>query len=192
MIAINSDKINHLLNFWKLNPQFQIYSPFSKLYKSSKDEEATSKLMWFIVFMQHPDEELNIFFRIPTDERQLMLERELIKPTWDDIFTECFDAFPFQCLTAVQRALQEEINVLVKRSKLIKETDLTLDSNDENGKPVKGTATQINTLQKDAPKVYQQYEELYNKFIAEKQMVKAKGGSKITKAEDDNFWNTNN
>lgn len=190
MISINSDKINHLLNFWTLNPQFQIYSPFSKLYKSDPDKEYTSNLMWFIVFMQHPDEDINMFFRIPTDERQLMLERELIKPDWSDEFTECYDSFPFHCLTAVQRALKEEVDVLVKRAKLIKETDLTLDTTDENGKLVKGTAAQINTLQKDAPKVYQQYEQLYNQFIAEKQMVKAKGGAKITKAEDDNFWNT--
>ena len=189
MVHINSENVNHLLDFWDVNPLFNLYPPFNKL----KDNVDSSKLMWFIVLMQYPDEDVNIFFRISEEERRKILEENLVTPNYSDqVFDQCYNAFPFECLTAVQRALQEEINVLVKRSKLIKETDLTLDSNDENGKPVKGTATQINTLQKDAPKVYQQYEELYNKFIAEKQMVKAKGGSKITKAEDDNFWNTDN
>lgn len=187
MIHINSDQINHLLDFWEINPLFNLYPPFNKL-KKHKD---SSKLMWFIVLMQYPDEETNIFFRISENERRQILEENLIKPNYDDpVFEECYLRFPFECLTAVQRALKEETEVLVRRAKLIHDTDLTLDSTDENGKPIKGTATQINMLQKDAPKVYEQYEKLKERFIAEKQSMKGKGGVKLTQTEKGNFWNT--
>jgi len=130
--------------------------------------------------------------RISEEERRKILEENLINPNYEDpIFDQCYNAFPFECLTAVQRALKEETEVLVKRSRLIRDTDLTLDSTDENGKPIKGTATQINILQKDAPKVYEQYEKLKEKFIAEKQSMKGKGGAKLSKTEQGQFWNVN-
>jgi hypothetical protein len=141
--------------------------------------------------MQYPDEEVNVFFRISEEERRKILEENLIKPDYlDTVFEQCYNVFPFECLTAVQRALKEETEVLVKRSRLIRDTELTLDSTDENGKPVKGTATQINQLQKDAPKVYEQYEKLKEKFIAEKQSMKGKGGVKLSQTEKGDFWNT--
>ncbi len=186
MVHINSENVNHLLDFWEVNPLFNLYPPFNKL----KDEKDSSKLMWFIVLMQYPDEEVNIFFRISEEERRKILEENLIRPDYSDqVFDQCYNAFPFECLTAVQRALKEETEVLVKRSRLIRDTELTLDSTDENGKPLKGTATQINTLQKDAPKVYEQYEKLKERFIAEKQSMKAKGGAKLSKTEQGQFWN---
>ena len=185
MVQINSENVNHLLDFWEVNPLFNLYPPFNKL---KKDKDG-SKLMWFIVLMQYPDEEVNIFFRISEEERRKILEENLIKPKESELFEECYNAFPFECLTAVQRALKEETEVLVKRSRLIRDTDLTLDSTDENGKPVKGTATQINILQKDAPKVYEQYEKLKEKFISEKQSMKGKGGAKLSKTEQGLFWN---
>lgn len=186
MIHINSENVNHLLDFWEVNPLFNLYPPFNKL----KEKKDSSKLMWFIVLMQYPDEEVNIFFRISEEERRKILEENLIKPDWsDDLFNNCYDRFPFECLTAVQRALKEETEVLVRRARLIRDTDLTLDSTDENGKPVKGTAQQINILQKDAPKVYDQYEKLKEKFIAEKQSMKGKGGVKLSQTEKGNFWN---
>jgi len=186
MININSENVNHLLDFWDINPLFKLYPPFNKL--KGKD---SSKLMWFIVLMQYPDEEVNVFFRISEEERRKILEENLIKPDYlDTVFEQCYNVFPFECLTAVQRALKEETEVLVKRSRLIRDTELTLDSTDENGKPVKGTATQINQLQKDAPKVYEQYEKLKEKFIAEKQSMKGKGGVKLSQTEKGDFWNT--
>ena len=187
MVQINSEQINHLLDFWDVNPLFNLYKPFSNL-KKVKD---SSKLMWFIVLMQYPDEDVNIFFRISENERRKMLEETLIKPDYSNkVFMECYEKFPFECLTAVQRALKEETEVLVKRSQLIRDTDLTLDTTDENGKLIKGTATQINILQKDAPKVYEQYEKLKEKFIAEKQSMKARGGVKMSVTEKGDFWNT--
>jgi len=188
MVHINSENVNHLLDFWDVNPLFNLYPPFNKL----KDNKDSSKLMWFIVLMQYPDEEVNIFFRISEEERRKILEENLVKPDYSDqVFDQCYNAFPFECLSAVQRALKEETEVLVKRSRLIRDTDLTLDSTDENGKPIKGTATQINILQKDAPKVYEQYEKLKEKFIAEKQSMKGKGGAKLSKTEQGQFWNVN-
>jgi len=80
MVHINSENVNHLLDFWDVNPLFNLYPPFNKL----KDDKDSSKLMWFIVLMQYPDEEVNIFFRISEEERRKILEENLINPDYSD------------------------------------------------------------------------------------------------------------
>lgn len=182
-------------NWWILNPWMTKYQPFSKLYNRDKSEDKTvsSNEMYVIFIMNDPDEDLNIFYRIPEEERLEMLKEEFgVEADMDDeIFAQCYDAWSWECLTAVERAFKIEKDQLIKRSKLIKETDLTLDRTQiigDKSVTIKGTASQINTLQKDFPKIMQQYEEVEQRFIKEKQKIHVKGGSKLSKAEGKNFW----
>lgn len=187
--------IDFKTNWWDLNPWMTKYKPFSKLYArdKSKDKMHSSNEMYVIFIMNDPDEELNIFYRIPEEERMEMLVDEFgVDADMDDeVFAECFNAYPWECLTAVERAFKIEKDQLIKRSKLIKDTELTLDRTQilgDRSVTIKGTASQINTLQKDFPKIMQQYEEVEQRFIKEKQKVHVKGGSKLSKAEGKDFW----
>jgi len=194
MVKLNTDNINHLANFWELNPTFMLYKPFDALYKEdkSKDKVESSKVMWFIFFMTYPDEDLNIFYRVKEEVRRTMLMETLAPKVSDDIDT-LLSQFTNLCLTTVQKTLKEEIEQLVKRADLIKNTELTLDRSlmDANGKMYteKGTATQINLLQKDSLKIYESYEKIRNKFLEEKTVARGKAGIKLTRVEEDeNFF----
>lgn len=191
-LKINGD-LDHRLDFWDLHPQFQIYDPFSKLFKEVEDKKLSSDMMWAIVFMLYPDEDENIFYKTSEETRKQMLQENLLSEEhWDhELFKECYEAFPYESMTAVERALAEEKKALRKRAELIKDTELTLDSTQiVNNKTivVKGTASQINTLQKDALKVYENYEKIELKFNKEKAKTIKKGGGKIFKSQNQRMW----
>lgn len=186
--------LDHRDDFWDKHPQYQLYDPFSNLFKGVKDRKLSSNMMWAIVYMLHPDEDENIFYRASEDQRKKMLQDSLLpEEHWEnELFVECYEAFPYESMTAVERALAEEKKALRKRAKLIKNTELTLDRTEmtSTGKTViiKGTATQINTLQKDALKVYENYEKIEMKFNKEKAKAVKKGGGKIFKSQKKGMW----
>lgn len=191
-LKLNGD-LDHRLDFWDLHPQYQIYDPFSKLFKEIKDNTLSSNMMWAIVYMLYPDEDENIFYKTEEETRRQMLQENLLpEEHWDnELFVECYEAFPYESMTAVERALAEEKKALRKRAQLIKDTELTLDQTQIiNNKTiiVKGTATQINTLQKDALKVYENYEKIEIKFNKEKAKSIKKGGGKIFKSQNSGMW----
>ena len=195
MIKINYRTLDQAVNFWEVNPQFKIYPPFHLLYEKdkSKDKDFSSRQMWTIFFMCDPDENDNIFYRIAYGERKKTLSETFVKDLdWDDVnFVKCLEAYPLECMTAVQRAYAEEKNQLQKRAKLIADTELTLDTTTfHEGKVIviKGTATQINMLQKDSLSIYQKYQKIEEEFIKDKQSARAKGGSKLTKSEKGDLW----
>jgi len=187
-------------NFWELNPQMKYYKPFNKLYERDKSEDKiySSKEMHVIFFMCDPDEDLNIYYRMSDADRLSMLKETYCPEVdlEDEVFLECLEAYPFEMLDAVERALKIEKDQLKKRTKLIENTELTLDRTEivEDGRggqktvTIKGTASQINTLQKDFPKIMQQYEEVEQKFLKNKEVAKVRGGSKLSKAEKKDFW----
>jgi hypothetical protein len=191
-LKLNGD-LDHREDFWDTHPQYQLYDPFSKLFKNVKDRKLSSDMMWAIVYMLYPDEDENIFYKTDESTRKTMLQETLLpEEHWDnEFFVECYDMFPYESMTAVERALAEEKKALRKRAHLIKDTELTLDSTQIiNNKTivVKGTASQINTLQKDALKVYENYEKIEIKFNKEKAKTVKKGGGKIFKSQNQRMW----
>lgn len=177
-------------NWWELNPWMKYFKPYNEVYEKVKE---SSKWMWVIFFLCDPDEEQNKYYRMTEKERiEMLSETYLKKHNWNDpLFVKCKQSYPFDCMSAVKRAYKQEKDQLVKRAQLIADTELTLDHTDVvEGKMVtiKGTATQINTLQKDALKVYENYEKIEAKFIAEKETIKAKGGARISKGEKKGFF----
>lgn len=149
--------------------------------------------MYLIAFMSDPDEEENIYYRIPEPERMEMLKETFASDidTEDELWQECLIAYGAECLTAVERALKIEKDALTKRAMLIKDTELTLDRTQIVGDKsviIKGTATQINTLQKDFPKILAQYAQAEQEFIKSKALARVEGGAKLAKSEEEGFW----
>lgn len=149
--------------------------------------------MHVIYFMSDPDDEENIYYRIPSEERLVML-KETYAPdidTEDSLWQECLMVYPMECLNTVERALKIEKDALSRRAVLIDKTELTLDRTQIVGDKsviIKGTASQINTLQKDFPKIMQQYAQIEQEFFKAKALARVEGGSKLSKSEEDNFW----
>ena len=180
-----------LNRFWELNPQLIYVNPISSLYRwdTSLNREVSSRIMWYINFMQNPDEEDNVFYRFDIDQRKSMLienfniDEDLLDI---DVVKEVYNNFSILCMTSIKRALKVELDSINKRKKLMEETELTLDETViENGKSIiiKGTASQINNLQKDFIKIMDNYEKVQAKYNTEKASLQAKGGQYIPKGE---------
>jgi hypothetical protein len=181
-------------NFWKLNPQLQFIKPFDKLYNidDSLNKQESSKTMWCIVFMSDPDEETNKFFRIPHLERY-----EMLKETFHSLFNleeeitkECYYAYPDLCLTAAQRALKDEKEMLIKRATFIKEQEYTLDKYElvPMGQrmvrvTLPGTAKQLDTMHKATKSIMDNFKIIESEFFAEKSKSQLKGDRQESKSE---------
>lgn len=168
-------------NFWELNPQFRYHKPYSKLYDrdESKNKETSSKEMWCVVFMGHPDDEINIYYKMSPNERMEML-KDTLAPNieWDDPeLKECVDSFPEDCLSSEEKSLKIELDALRKRAIYLRDTPINND-----------TARTYNMIQKDSGKVYDNYEKVKEKFLRKKAQVKAKGGRDLTKSEKGELW----
>jgi hypothetical protein len=179
------------MNWWELNPQFIIFYPYSELYKrdKSKDKTKSSKDMWCIFFCSDPDEELNKFYRIPLENRKEMLSDTYNKHIeWnDELIEECLERYPHDWLSAVERALKEEIDSMVERAKLMRETAYTLDRTivDDKGftANIKGTAKQLDDMRAKTPKLYENYEKLEQQFLKSKSEKRVRGGRRQSKSE---------
>ncbi len=181
-------------NFWKLNPQLKFIKPFSELYKDDEsiDKELSSKTMWCVVFMNDPDEDTNKFFRIPLLERYEMLQ-ETFHPLFDtsnSLTKQCMDEYPLVCLTAVQRALKDEKEMLIKRANFIKEQDYTLDKYElvtvgqrAMRVTLPGTAKQLDTMHKATKSIMDNFKLIENEFFAEKSKAQLKGDRQESKSE---------
>lgn len=181
-------------NFWKMNPQLPFIKPFDKLYNidDSLNKQESSKTMWCIVFMSDPDEETNKFFRIPHAERY-----EMLKETFHSLFDleeeytkACYYAYPELCLTAAQRALKDEKEMLIKRATFIKEQEYTLDKYElvPMGQrmirvTLPGTAKQLDTMHKATKSIMDNFKIIESEFFAEKSKAQLKGNRQESKSE---------
>lgn len=192
-------------NFWELNPQLIIMNPFAKLYDAdkTKDKRKSSIQMWTVFFMCDPDEQVNKFYRRPFAERkQTLIETYSKDVDWEEEnFVECMDMYPHLCLSAIERALKEEVDSTVERARFLKEQKYSLDrtqiigavkEEDEEGNVVyiggksvtiKGTATQLDAMRKATPAIYDNYEKLKEKFDKSKMTVQLKAGRAESKSE---------
>lgn len=183
-IPINLEDSNPDVNIWEQNPQLKYYSPYGDLYDNDQSDEKlfSSRQMWCIIYFNDPDTERNIFFRNSPKERKMkILERYGKDIDWDnELFQKCLKQYPLDCMTMVQRAYSMESDKLLERAELIRSTALTLDSTDpRTGKVVKGTALQINALQKDASRIYEEYKKVEALFVEERKQMRAYGGGTI-------------
>lgn len=135
-MKINVNKYFDITNpddFWKDNSQLQYLKPYSKLYKNDKSrgKNVSSKVMWYIVFMLHPDKEINIFANVDYTRRDNDLKESLLnKINLEKIsyFEECYDSFEDDCLIYEEKRLGQLIKVLDKQVLKLMEEDITYDT----------------------------------------------------------------
>lgn len=181
-------------NMWEIFPPLKYYPPYGHLYDQddSSGKEYSSRQMWCIFFYNDPDEDLNPFFRnSPKERKAKILEIYGALINWDDeLFQECLKAYPDDCMSLVKKALALEKDKLIERAELIRSTPMTFDKFDEKGKPIKGTALQINTLQKDSSKAYEAYKKAEDLFKEERESTQRVYGGGAVPITDrtDNFF----
>lgn len=199
-VDIDKFKMDSPENFWEMNPQFAFIPPYSELKDAdtSNNHSYSSRTMWVIVFMLSPDEEENLFYRRPVEERIEILKKFHPKLDWNEpIFKKCLKHFPEDCLTNVEREIIKAEKTIQDRVDLINSTEWTLDSteivrNEKTGQPmsllVKGTALQLNTLQKDLEKAIKSLEQLKVKYNKEKIERRTKGKKFVHAGQNNDFW----
>lgn len=199
LVNIAPDFTRDNYNFWNDNMQLSLMKPFSDLYSrdETKDKIKSSKDMVVIFFMCDPDPEKNKFYRIQPDQRLEML-KDTYHPDFDqedEVIKECLERYPYLCMTAIKRALKEEIDTMVDRANTLRNSPYTLDYYllDEEGEyvlsnsgaPIKmtGTAAQLDSLRSKTSKLMLDYEAIEQKFIKEKTESRIKGGRRRNKSE---------
>ena len=178
-------------NFWEINTQLKIMSPFNKLYErdKSKGKLTSSKEMWVIFFLCDPDEEANKFATIPVKSRREMLSKTFFEIDDDDdeVIKECLKEYPNLCLSKLEKLFYEEQKSMEDRHNIIVNTAYTLDDTEKDakgntifvsGKPMvkKGTATTLDKMRLDSLKIYQNYKEIEKIFLDEKNSSRVFGG----------------
>lgn len=166
-------------NFWDDNMQLAVMKPFSDLYDRDEDElkKKSSKEMVVIYFMCDPDPEENKFYRIPFKNRLQMLKETFYADfnENDMLIKKCIDTYPHLALSAVKRALKEEIDSMVDRGIRIRNFDYENASLEEIMKMDRIRGLTLNLAKN--------YEQLENMFLQNKGNERVKGGRNENKAE---------
>ena len=162
--------------FWELNPSMIYMKPFSTLYNDdeTKDKQISSKQMWYVVFMEDPDEEENKFYRIPEKDRSEMLKETMLDGinVETDLINECRFQYPSLCLDSIERTLKEQKEHLLRRSKSLTELPYTLD-----------TMKDIDNAYSRNLKIYEDFKRIETLFNQSKKEQTARGGRQLTMSE---------
>lgn len=179
MIKINLDLIEQ--DFWETYPALKYKNPFSKIANLKTN---SSKTMWAIclfIDINSPwrtmDEEARkeeiIQSYIPEDKK--VFENPLV--------LSVIEEYPNAIMSEAERAFYRWGNKLRQRFDFIDKIEYTLDEYDEEGKLIKGTASQLDKMLADTHKLFQEYEKIEKTMIAENQKGRIKGGREETLSE---------
>lgn len=180
-------------NFWTTNNQLIIMHPFSSLYNRDRsvDRNKSSKEMTVIFLLCEPDPDKNKFYRIPYKKRLEMLKETYFKKfdEEDTVIQDVMAQYPMLCLSPVERALKEEIDLMVNRTEFLRKEskNLKLDRTEIlDGKAViiKGNAVQLDAMRAKTVKLHEDYEKLEKKFLKKKSESRLYGGRKKSKSEE--------
>ena len=151
------------LNFWEHHPNFKSIREFRELRRldKSKDKDKSSRIMWAIALCKDKHIE-NTWRNEDDDDRLPLLAEDIIGDKDFDWGTveDLMYIYEQRVLTKAERDLVQSENKMRERQKFIDKTEYTLDYLDDNGKPQKGTATQLDKMMVDSDKIYERHEKL--------------------------------
>lgn len=166
------------VDFWKNNYAVSLVKPFDKI----KRLKSGSKIMWSIWLLVDPSQ-YNPLRRLNEDERLSAIKRyyKNFDPE-KSVVSEAIDVYEQLLLSPAARAFKEEERGLVKRSKLIRslqdefeklvaENPLALADKD-----YKSLLALCETMIKNSPTAYKQYDEVKKTFEQEQMNIRIHGG----------------
>lgn len=127
-------------NFWKENPQFRVIALFNKFYKNDKSKSKTrsSKTMWSICLLEHPDSK---FSDVSRKKRIEIISEDYLEEdiAWTEKYREHRDKFVEVCPTRNERISQQWGDKLDERMAVIGETPYTLENSEVMDKVMSNT-----------------------------------------------------
>lgn len=168
------------LNFWELNPHLRYVRPFSELYAEdeTKNKDVSSKHMWCVYYLSEPDENINLYYRLPLD--QLLDTCQSFNPKFEygsELIQRCIKEYPETCLTTIERMLKMTKDLLKKRTYFLKEADYDF-----------GTMTAIDKAIAATPRMEEDFDKVVQKYMEEKNKdIQLIGGRKQTAREKKNI-----
>ena len=174
------------LNFWEENPNFKSIREFKNFWKLDKSPKKTrsSRIMWAIALCN--DKNIENTWRNEDDADRLpLLAQDVIKePNFDwESIEDLMYIYQERVLTKPERDLVQFEIKMRERQKFIDKTEYTLDSYDENGKPLKGTAPQLDKMLVDSDKIYKRHEELKAIYEKSEEEGHVRGGREESASE---------
>jgi hypothetical protein len=167
------------INFWVANPNFKSIGLFRTFMENdkSKNKDYSSRVMWAVALCIDMNIE-NTWRNIPEVEKKGLLAEDLIgdkKFDWDSV-QDLLNAYEDRVLSIPEKDLRGYEQKMYARQKFIEGTAYSLDSYDEQGKLLKGTADQLDKMMVGTAKIYQQHEELKAKYEKAKEEGHVRGG----------------
>lgn len=167
------------INFWVAHPNFLSIKMFKEFHDKDKKKkkEHSSRIMWAIVLLVdlHPE---NTWRNKPEEEKKPVLAEDIIGDKdfdWDSV-QHLTDEYIDRCTSIPKKELRNFIQKIHNRQQFIDKTDFSLDSYDENGKIIKGTADQLDKMMVNTSKVWAVYDDLASKFAESEEDGAARGG----------------
>lgn len=164
-------------SLWDNNPHLIYLRPFSILYGNdkSKNKVDSNKDLWCIFWMSYPDEENNRYYRLPENERLEVCKE--FNPKFDitnALVKQCMDAFPFECLDAVQLAYKQSKDQLLNITNFLNTQTITF----KNAELLIKLKAQLPKIYADFAKVEKDFKKHNNErrvFGNRQQTVREKG-----------------
>lgn len=145
-------------NFWEYNPQFLAAEPFSQMYRSDKtsNKSGSSSKMWCIALIYYPKSEL---YNMPNKEFAIpdaMKKSHGINIKLDEL-SDVIEAFIGVSLDQADQSLVSWNKRMKNRDEFLDSKTYTLDSYDDTGRLIKGSAEQLDRMAANTSKLYDEY-----------------------------------
>lgn len=159
-------------NFWDSNPLLRYIKPFDEMYAIDEGGDFSSKSMWCVYFIADPNEDENLFYRIP-NKKEMLQQTFHPQVDWEDeVFVKCLEAYPHECLTSIQKALKDKKDWLLKRENFIVGHEYTLEN-----------YADLDKMASASKKIWDDFKQIEEDFQVEKGKLIVKGGRNLSKAE---------
>ena len=174
-------------NFWETNPIFKTVKIFREFYESDKSRKKgnSSRIMWAIAFLIDQHEE-NIWRNLTEEDKKTLIAEEYLENKefeWH-LYQDIIGEYEKRIMTVAERDFVELMEKMHERKNFIKNTPYTLDTTDSDGKTIKGTAKDLDTMVVNTTKLYDQLEIVKQKLERSKQLDgETRGGMKESATE---------
>lgn len=180
-------------NFWHLNQQIALLSPYRKLYREdkSKDKQDSSRTMWAIWLYTDPHPQNRIYRQ--SEENKIEAIRSYVKDFDPQAspWAELIEAYESNALSLPARELKESERSLAKRRRFLDDTPYAEEEpmlhegqivTKRNGDPVmkKSTVPTLEAMHKNTAAIFKQYAEAWTLFMQDVEDAKMYGGRNET------------
>lgn len=169
-------------NYWDLNPMvkaIRMFRDFEKQDKSKKKEKS-SRIMWAIAMLVDIDER-NPYRNVLATKRTTMIAEDFLedpKFEWEDEYIKALVAtYVDLVLSGSEKELYRLEKKLSERGDFIDRTPYSMDTVDGSGRPIKGTASQLDRMMVDSSKIFKQIEDIKELIEVEKAKSQLVGGA---------------